>query len=149
MAKHIMSIKCCCLLCFLSIKSVSSNVSRSYKQQVSKNHKSLLCKWQTHTHTHTPHTMTQMDKLTNVKPSMSFDVDLKVSCKDSALCLDRASMRYMEAKGQRYNSAGALLKSSRCTDNRTALGLDTKAHKLYPSAAQCYCQASGHVHPSQ
>ena len=81
-----------------------------------------------HTHTHTHH----MDKWTNVKPSTSFDVNLEVSCGDSSpASIDRASMRYVESWGQRYNPSGA---SSRGTENGAALGLDTKTHK-YPSAA--------------
>ena len=47
---------------------------------------------------------------------------------------DRASVRYVESWGQRYNPPGAWPESSRGTDNGAALGLNTKAY-TYPSAA--------------
>ena len=40
---------------------------------------------------------------------------------------DRASMRYVESWGQRYNPPVAWSESSRGTDNGTVLGLDVKA----------------------
>ena len=80
-----------------------------------------------HTHTHTNGQMLS-------PPRLSTSTLRSVAEIASPASRDRASMRYMESWGQRYNPPRAWPESSKGTDNGTALGLDTKTH-TYPSAA--------------